>query len=143
MGPFNDPPLFDRGSDPKTGRQIFELGGPLTFRLEFGTPNKLSYAAAKVAGINGNSGAIAITVPKGFKTDLASIPRPLWVLFPPFGHYLKPSILHDFLCVSPGCPRALGDALFRVAMQLEKVKWYKRFPIYCGVRLWAYLTLQL
>lgn len=40
---------------------------------------------------------LRIEVPKGFKTDFASIPRILWRLFPPFGTYLRASIIHDFL----------------------------------------------
>lgn len=40
-----------------------------------------------------------IIVPKGFKTDLASIPRLLWVAFPKNGKYQKAAILHDYLCV--------------------------------------------
>jgi hypothetical protein len=144
MEHFTNPPLYDRGPDPKTGREVFQLGGPLVFRLPIRRPGVLSYDARKLAEVpSGASGAVAVKVPEGFRTDLASIPRPLWWLFPPFGDYLKPSILHDYLCVSPGCPRALADALFRVAMKLEGVRWYKRFPIYCGARLWAWLTLQL
>lgn len=38
-----------------------------------------------------------ITVPVGFKSDLASIPRPFWALFPPFGNYIRASIVHDYL----------------------------------------------
>ena len=38
-----------------------------------------------------------ITVPAGFVTDLASIPRPLWVLWPPFGKYTRAAVIHDWL----------------------------------------------
>ncbi len=37
------------------------------------------------------------TVNKGFVTDLASVPRLLWWLFPRDGTYLVAAILHDFL----------------------------------------------
>lgn len=40
-----------------------------------------------------------ILVPKGFKTDLASIPRFIWSFLPPNGKYQKAAILHDYLCV--------------------------------------------
>ncbi len=39
----------------------------------------------------------SITVPKGFVTDLASTPRRVWALYPPFGKYLSASIVHDYL----------------------------------------------
>lgn len=37
------------------------------------------------------------TVPKGFITDLVSIPRIFWGIWPPFGEYLAASIVHDYL----------------------------------------------
>lgn len=36
-------------------------------------------------------------IPKGFETDLASIPRPLQVFFKPYGTYAEAAILHDLL----------------------------------------------
>ncbi len=39
----------------------------------------------------------AIYVQAGFVTDFASIPRGLWNLFPPTGHYGKAAVVHDWL----------------------------------------------
>jgi len=39
------------------------------------------------------------TVPAGFSTDLASVPRLLWWLIPPFGMYERAAIIHDYLYV--------------------------------------------
>jgi Protein of unknown function (DUF1353) len=44
----------------------------------------------------GNSTEI-ITVPKGFVTDLTSIPRFFWSAFSKTGPYMSAAILHDFL----------------------------------------------
>lgn len=38
-----------------------------------------------------------ITVPKGFEWDLSSVPRILWFLFPPYGKFIKGSLIHDYL----------------------------------------------
>jgi len=38
-----------------------------------------------------------IIVPIGFRTDLASIPRILWVFLPPDWKYTKAAIIHDYL----------------------------------------------
>jgi hypothetical protein len=39
-----------------------------------------------------------LTIPAGFDTDLASIPRPLWVFMSPaYSAFIAPSILHDYL----------------------------------------------
>jgi hypothetical protein len=40
-----------------------------------------------------------ITVPKCFKTDLSSVPRFLWPLFPPYGDFLPASIVHDYMYI--------------------------------------------
>src|SRR5262245_55189884 len=39
----------------------------------------------------------AVTVPVGFVTDFASIPRIFWSALPPDGRYTYPAIVHDYL----------------------------------------------
>lgn len=58
----------------------------------------------------------AITVPASFITDLASIPRALWQVFPPWGKYGPGAILHDWLYWSQHVPRETADQIFREAM---------------------------
>lgn len=43
-------------------------------------------------------GGTVIRVPKGFVTDLASIPRALWSVFPPDGDYAKAAVVHGVGC---------------------------------------------
>jgi hypothetical protein len=43
-----------------------------------------------------------IIVPRGFVTDLASIPRPLWSWLPPDGPWAKAAVIHDFLYFTQG-----------------------------------------
>ncbi len=43
-----------------------------------------------------------ITVPAGFVSDLASVPRIFWTLFPPDSSYSQAAVLHDWLCVKRG-----------------------------------------
>lgn len=39
-----------------------------------------------------------ITVPKGYITDLSSVPRPLWVFYPPgYSYARKPAAVHDYI----------------------------------------------
>jgi hypothetical protein len=99
-----------------------------------------------------------IVVPKGFVTDLASIPRGLWNLFPPAGgQYDKAAVLHDYL-YNGGCiveireeldeygyynetehslivTRRLADHVLLEAMQVLGVGWFARSTIYAGVRV--------
>ena len=56
-----------------------------------------------------------ITVPKGFITDLASVPRSFWTIFPPFGKYTPAAVIHDFLYSehnTTGINRTLADKIF-------------------------------
>jgi hypothetical protein len=40
-----------------------------------------------------------ITIPAGFVTDFASIPRFLWSIYPPTGRYQEAAVVHDWLYV--------------------------------------------
>lgn len=48
------------------------------------------------------STGVVITVPQGFKTDLASVPKIFWNVIPPYGEYTQASIVHDFLYQNKG-----------------------------------------
>lgn len=50
-----------------------------------------------------------ITIPAGFKTDLASVPKWLWGFFPPFGEALMAYIIHDYLYVHKPYNRRFAD----------------------------------
>ena len=65
-------------------------------------------------------GGERITVPRGFITDLASIPRALRGLpnLDPNGLSRAPAVLHDFLyCSQTVESRAVADGIFRAALQ--------------------------
>ena len=58
---------------------------------------------------------LTIIVPKGFITDLASVPRFFWRLFPPGGVYNEAAIIHDYL-YDTNCDRRFADTMFRLIM---------------------------
>lgn len=74
------------------------------------------------------------TVPAGFVTDFASIPRGLWNLLPKNGKHDRAAVLHDWLYAHNGVTRAQADALFREAMQADGVGRTSRTLMYLGVR---------
>lgn len=76
-----------------------------------------------------------VRVPRGFITDLASIPRPLRGALDINGLSRKPAVLHDFLYCTQPCTRAEADATFRRALQAEGVNLVVRNTYYWGVRL--------
>ena len=78
--------------------------------------------------------------PRGFITDLASIPRLLRALFDINGQSRAPAVLHDFLYCMHYTTRAEADALFLEALEATGVGWATRWSMYLGVRSggWIY-----
>lgn len=74
------------------------------------------------------------TVPRGFVTDLASVPRVFWNILPPFGRYTEAAVLHDWLYRTHRVPRPDADQLLRDAMELGRVPGLTRALIYYAVR---------
>ena len=80
---------------------------------------------------------IKITVPKGAKTDFASIPRIFWPILPPVGRYSRAAVVHDYLYRHGLFTRKDCDLVFLHAMgELNVAKW-KRIIMYRAVRLFG------
>lgn len=114
--PFVDAPL----RTDKVGDRLWRLCLPVTYRGDFGT----------------------YTVPAGYDTDFASVPRLLWVLFPPIGRWDQAAVVHDWLITHGLAQReadvtsAQVDAEFRGALKVLKVGFVGRWLMWAGVR-WA------
>lgn len=66
--------------------------------------------------------SVEITVPKGFVTDLASIPAPLRLVFKKTGRYSPAGIVHDFLyweqpCGADRISRRIADQIIKEALK--------------------------
>lgn len=81
-----------------------------------------------------------IAVPKGFITDLASIPAALRAFINPNGNSRKAAVLHDWLYCSRLYPRAEADAIFREALIFCGVSTSVAWTMWAGVRVggWIY-----
>jgi hypothetical protein len=83
------------------------------------------------------------TVPAGFRTDFASVPRVAVWLIPRFGRYTPAAILHDWLCtvgIATGQVTSReADGLFRRIMRESGVPVLRRWLMWAGVR-WGALT---
>ena len=80
-----------------------------------------------------------ITVPTGFRTDGASIPRVFWSILGPHGSYFGAAIVHDFLYSKASnhhwlMTRADADKIFLEAMYNAGVGFHRNI-IYAAVRL--------
>lgn len=80
------------------------------------------------------------TVPKGFETDLASVPRFLWPIFAPqYSGFVAPAILHDYLYRCPNdITRKFADEVLYSALISENVSPFTASKFYLGVRLFGY-----
>ena len=83
-----------------------------------------------------------ITVPAGFSTDFASIPRFFWRVLPPTGEYGKAAVIHDFLYTFGAdnhgpVSKAYADGVFLRAMEDLGVGAVRRQLMYRAVRLFG------
>jgi hypothetical protein len=76
-----------------------------------------------------------IDVPVGYETDLASVPRSMWWLFPPHGKYSKAAIVHDYLYSNAIGTKKQADKIFYEAMGVLGVPKWKRILMYWAVRV--------
>ena len=83
-----------------------------------------------------------IWVPVDTLTDLASIPRLLWAIYPPFGRYTRGAVLHDWLYTRgdiQGVPitKRQADAVFYEAMRCGGVRITLAWAIWAMVAAFA------
>ena len=78
-------------------------------------------------------------VPKGFETDLASIPRLLWPIFAPqYSGFVAPAILHDYLYrCNNNITRVFADEVLYSALITENVTPFTASKFYIGVRIFG------
>lgn len=74
------------------------------------------------------------TVPPGFETNYASVPRAFWFIVSPTGRHSLPAVLHDYLYCAGLTTRADADGLFRRTMREAGVSYAVRWSMYYAVR---------
>jgi hypothetical protein len=77
-----------------------------------------------------------IKVPVGFETDMASIPRIFWAIFPPTGEYSKAAVIHDYVLDS-GMEFQDANNLMKECMNCSGVHPVTKRAIYLAVCLYA------
>jgi Protein of unknown function (DUF1353) len=80
---------------------------------------------------------VVIAVPAGTVTDLASVPRVLWSIFPPHGSWAKAAIVHDHLYDLALYTKPFADSVFLEAMQVLGVPKWRRTVMYWCARLFG------
>lgn len=90
--------------------------------------------------VGSEDSGISVTVPEGFITDFASIPRGLWNLFPRWGKHGHAAVVHDFLYWTHQIPRKEADGVFLEAMRVLKTPEWKARLMYRAVRIFGGLA---
>lgn len=108
----------------------------------FHTPLKLEYEDGKsyrlIDAFSYDSSLDTITVPAGFETDFASVPKGLWWLLPPTGKYGKAAVIHDYLYRTHGySSKIVADAIFYEAMTALGVGAFTRGVMYLAVHFFG------
>ena len=77
------------------------------------------------------------SVPAGFVTNFASIPRVFWSVLPPWDRHMKAAVFHDYLYNTKRVSREHADNIFYKQMKALGVSWWRRNVIYRAVRLFG------
>ena len=83
---------------------------------------------------DGPDGLEIYTVPKGFVTNFASIPKILWSVYGPIGTATKASVIHDYLYSNASVSRLKADQIFRDGIVTVDGKKTKANVFYRAVR---------
>jgi hypothetical protein len=76
-----------------------------------------------------------ITVPEGFVSDFASVPR-IPLVYDSLGNIAqRAAVIHDYLYATKALPRDIADKVLLEAMEVSGVSWLRRKMIYMGVRV--------
>lgn len=79
-----------------------------------------------------------LTVPEGFVTDFASVPR-IPIVYELCGDTSsEASAVHDFLYTTHPCVRSQADAILYEASAITGVPLWRRFVMWLGVRLFGW-----
>ena len=82
------------------------------------------------------------TIPAGFRTDLASVPRLLTWLVPKAGKHNRAAVVHDYLCRDPTVTLKDADGVLRrITVELEAGR-ARAWTMWAGVRF-AHVVLRM
>ncbi len=82
-----------------------------------------------------------VVVPKWFKTDFGSIPKPLQNIYNPTKYIAY--ILHDYLYSPKGqYTRRQADSILRDALKVEWASFICRWTIYLALRIGGFLAFK-
>ena len=108
--------------------------GPLT--LTANPDGKTWYVHSRFGFYSDRLGRL-VTIPAGFQTDGASVPRLFWNLIPPFGKYGQAATVHDYLYRWQRTTRRQADDAFLEGMWVCNTSRLTLFVIWFAVRMFG------
>lgn len=87
-----------------------------------------------------SDGTFTVTIPSGFRSDLASVPLWLLWLISPFGNHQRAALFHDFCYRKQPMGRFAADAVFRVVMERDGVPCWKTWLLFYAVRCFGWFA---
>ena len=90
------------------------------------------YYTNKIKHLDGTN--VIITVPVGFNTDFASVPKVFRSFIAVLDKHAKAAVVHDYL-YEHGYDKYVADKIFYEAMTVLEVSLWKRGIMFIGVRL--------
>jgi len=79
-------------------------------------------------------------VPRGTVSNGASVPRLLWWIYPPYGTYTYPAVVHDFLYENNLYTREFADRQFLIDMGRCNTNKFTKWLFYYIVRIFGSLN---
>jgi hypothetical protein len=79
-------------------------------------------------------------VPRGTVSNGASVPRLLWWIYPPYGTYTYPAVVHDFLYENNLYTRKFADRQFLIDMGRCNTNKFTKWLFYYIVRIFGGLN---
>lgn len=77
---------------------------------------------------------VDVVVPKGYVTDLASIPRALWWFMPPAGRHAQACVVHDFMYDNAISTKELADKGFHAGLLELGIPRWRAYAMYLAVK---------
>jgi len=76
-----------------------------------------------------------ITVPEGFITDFASVPRIFWLIISPIDEHGKAAVIHDYCYYYAIYSKKQSDLIFYEALYVLEVVPWKAWCMYQSVKI--------
>lgn len=80
---------------------------------------------------------LEISVPAGFRTDFASLPRLLWSVLEREGPWARAALFHDWMYRTQTVSRSDADAIFSIILAADGVSAVFRAAFFVALRLFG------